>query len=250
VFGECKKRSLPLVIGGDVFDVPTVSEALKNVFVAASRGTDVYAIAGQHDLPYHSWKNVNKSSFGVLWNTGIIKSLEKIGRFAHWGEDVSGKETGLLFLHTLVYEFDVPFYLEEKAVTAQELLKKYPRAKYIFCGDNHSGFVYTQDSRSVIVSGCLNRQTTDKKEYLPKILIIDTETGRVEHVFVPDATDIVDDRYLVKRHERDGRIVAFAAAIKGSKALSLDFKKNVEVALVGQIFKNDNTKSIIQGVIQ
>ena len=79
----CESRGIPLVLGGDVFDTPTVSfEAYNAVYAVLKRFSHgVYAVWGNHDMLYRSRENVRKCSLYALIQSGVVREL-------HAGEDV------------------------------------------------------------------------------------------------------------------------------------------------------------------
>jgi DNA repair exonuclease SbcCD nuclease subunit len=178
------KLKCPIVIGGDLFDETSNPEYLKSMFTNAFKNNDVYAIAGQHELPWHQWNKVDESSFGVLWNTGFIKPIS-FGKYAHYGQPIQG-EGDLLFLHTLIFADKKSMPPNTKAMTAQEALDKYPDFKYIFAGDNHKGFHYrSKDGRHVLVSGAMNTQASDQNE-THYCYFVNTDKDIVEPIEIPD----------------------------------------------------------------
>ena len=58
----------PLLIAGDVFDDPAESVAIVNKILSLliDVRTPIYAIPGQHDLPFHSLDNIGKSPYRTL----------------------------------------------------------------------------------------------------------------------------------------------------------------------------------------
>lgn len=74
---------------------------------------------------------------------------------------------------------------------------------------------------------------------------VDTSTGAIEQIDIPDDVEVVDDSYLVEKHERDTRIGAFAEAVDNKKAVNLDFKNVVNTGLKSAKFKHKGTKNMV-----
>ena len=91
--------NLPVICGGDVFDKWNSPPELINFALAELPGT-MESVAGQHDLPHHSWPERRKSAYWTLVESGKIKTLdgrwEGEGKFVrrgfYWGEELSGRE--------------------------------------------------------------------------------------------------------------------------------------------------------------
>ena len=255
IFQTCKDKNVFLIIGGDIFNRPQISDYIKTRFIEiiCKYDIDVYIYAGNHDLPYHNWENVNNSSFGIIWsikdNIKNIKSLDKIGKYMHYGEELIGEETGLYFLHKLIFQSRSKMPPNTNAFTAKEILDKYPKAKWIFSGDNHRGFHYEDNGRHLIMAGCINRQHADTKDYDPCIWYVDTDTANVEKIMINDNMDFVDDEYLKNADERDSRIAALLDIIKNSSKVSLDFRENVKIKIM-ELKTSEDVVNAIEDLMQ
>ncbi len=227
-----------LFILGDIFDTPRVAPEIISMFIAGIKDINqsIFILAGNHDLPYHSWNNVGQSSFGVLWNIALtdrdsLLSLPDYYHGAHFGELISNpsypKSTDCLFLHRLVFPSEASKPPAVNAITAQDLLDEYPEYKWIFVGDYHSSYHYEKAGRHVINPGCLTRQRADLITYQPEVAYVDTESGTVEWIEIDDPAMLVTDAYLKKEQERNSRIEAFVESVKKSGQVSLSFMDNL-----------------------
>lgn len=234
------KHSAIVLIGGDIFHRPQVPDYIKNMFISAFLGLEVYAIAGQHDLPWHMLEKIDQSSFGVLRNSGVIKDPVFCG-YAHYGQEPTVKN-GMVVIHESIFATAKDCPPGMKAYTAVEIFDKYPDAKWILSGDIHHGFCERQQGRHLIMGGCMNRQASDMIDYEPKIWFIDTDTDEVRSILIPDDVSMVTDIHIQNKEEREDRITAFVTSIKESKTVSLDFSDNVELAI-----KNDT--ELAEGVV-
>jgi hypothetical protein len=70
-----------------------------------------------------------------------------------------------------------------------------------------------------------------KKNYIPSIYYIDIDKKIFDSIPVPDDGPVVDDSYIKSEEERDSRIMAFIESVKNNGKVSLDFMKNIEIAL-------------------
>jgi len=230
VVSQVKKHDCSLIIGGDIFHKPQVPDFLKNMLMLSFVGQHVYAIAGNHDCPYHSWDNINDSSFGVLLRGGAVSEPEFAG-FSHFGQKVGEIKEGIVFIHEPIFATAKDCPPSMKAKTADQVFDEYPDAKWILCGDIHSGYHIKKQGRHLIMAGCLNRQASNFKDYEPKIWLIDTDANTVEEILVPDDVSMITDEHIAEKSDREDRIAAFVTLIRDAKSVSLDFSNNVFQAI-------------------
>ena len=249
---QARELGLPLIIAGDIFHTPQVSDMLKIIFQFTFSGVKIYAIAGQHDLPYHSWNKVMSSSFGVLISSDTITPPGFSGwDYANYDDEIHSSDdfesdSDILIIHDLVFESEKQIPPNVKAKTAKELLNSNKSYKWIFCGDVHHGFHFEEKGRHVIMAGCMNRQAADMKDYTPRIWLIDTDIDEVVYIPIPDDIEMVDDEYLVKAEDRADRIASFVETIKGTKKISLDYMENVKSAMTSNNFSIKEEQIILE----
>jgi len=224
---------------GDLFHQSVVHPKIVNLLISIvdRYASQFYILAGQHDLPYHRWDDVDNGSFGTIWKLvglGLFHSLTDLGTSAHFGQPGISKVKSdeFVFLHTLTFPHsdEIPPYIKD-AIGADQLLKKYPKAKYICTGDYHHGFIYEEEGRYVINPGCLTVQKSDMIDYQPFIVLVDTETETVKKIFIPSDSKLVTDEYVKSMDERDERIESFVESIEKSGKLSLSFEDNLKEAM-------------------
>jgi hypothetical protein len=233
---------VPLTGTGDLFHTSRVPDEVLSMIIEEAHKAEygVGIIAGNHDLPYHSWDNVHRSSFGVLWQLAVNHQsgffpLWELGAAANWGLPLpTGPHGDVLFLHRLVFKSKADLPPNVEACTAQELLDEFPDFRWICTGDMHRSFHYTspEDGRHVVNPGCLTRQAADFKDYVPGAWLVDTVEDTVSLVLLPDDEPVIDDAYLKVEAARDERIAAFVEQVKHSGHTTLDFMANVEDALL------------------
>jgi hypothetical protein len=250
ISNQARDNVCPILIAGDIFHTAQVPDILKTMFQRAFYGRKIYAIAGQHDLPHHSWGKVMSSSFGVLMGSDTIESPVFFGcDCANYNGAITSVDTmdsDILVIHDLVFESEKQIPPNVKAKTAKELLVSNKSYKWILCGDIHSGYHFEEKGRHVIMAGCMNRQAADMKDYTPRIWLIDTDTDEVVYIPIPDDVEMVDDEYLVKAEDRADRIASFIETIKGTKKISLDYIENVKSALTSNNFSIKEEQIILE----
>lgn len=231
------KKDCDLFIVGDLFDTANVPARIISMLINefSKINNKVYILAGNHDLPYHSITNIENSSIGIFRNLSRKHHKIKFGmtEFGHWSNfngTVKGSESGILFIHKLIFDSAKSIPPNCAGITAAQFLEE-NKYKWVFSSDNHKCFHYEKNDRHIINPGCMIRQSSDEKEYKPSVFFVDTEKEIVERIYLNDNVEMVDDSYIKKENERDERIGAFVEQLKSSKKLSLSFLDNIEKAI-------------------
>jgi len=248
VVATAVENDAAIVIGGDIFHKAQVPDYLKNMLINKFRDGNIYAIAGNHDLNFHSWENLNDSSYGVLRYSKIIKDPSFAG-YAHFGKKVEEVKQGIVFIHEPVFATAQDCPPNMKAKTADQVFDEYPDAKWILCGDIHEGYHIKRRDRHLVMAGCLNRQTSAMKDYTPSICLIDTDEDTIDFIDVPDDATMVTDEHIQQKSDREDRITAFVSLIKDSKRVSLDFSENVRTSLLFAKDLDEKTINTIEGLM-
>ena len=238
---QCNQNECDLIIGGDLCHRPSIPDYLKSVFIFELSDLHIYAIAGNHCLRYHSWANVDSSTFGVLLSSGIIKQPDFAG-FANFGQATSEVKNEMVFIHEPIFATEKDCPPNMRAKTAVQVFDEYPKAKWIFCGDIHKGYVVNRQGRHLIMAGSMNRQVSNSIDYEPKIYFIDTDKDLIVPILMPDDVTMVSDLHIKDKKDRDDRISTFISSIKDSETVSLDFSDNVEKEIL-------NTPELSKGTI-
>lgn len=234
-------KKAPIFVVGDVFDSnsDTSFEIISLVQEMASEMGDLYILAGNHDLPYHSSENINKSAVGILLKSDFIHPIKHITKFEKdsWGHSISASnfdeeddyDAQIVFKHTLTLPEKNPLFESE---TPETLVEKFPKAKWIFIGDYHKAFDVKVNGCHVINPGCLIREKSDFKDYQCGVYYVDTEEEIVEFIPIIDDEELVDDSYIIKNDERENRIEEFGNKLKEVEGVSLDFLSNVKKSII------------------
>jgi DNA repair exonuclease SbcCD nuclease subunit len=239
IIDKANKMSCDVCIVGDIFDSSNIPSNVLSMFIkeCSKIKNTVYLLAGNHDLQYHSMENIDRSSIGVLKNISsehnrIKYGMDFYGKWADFNDEIKGKESGLLFIHRLVFNNSKSIPPNVQAGTAQDMLDEFPKAKYIFLGDNHGSFIYEKKGRFVINPGSIYRGEVGQKDYKPSVYYVDTDEGIIEQIFLPDTGPMVEDAYILAENEKEERISAFVEKLKKNEVVELDFMKNIEKALL------------------
>jgi len=231
ILQTARDKKCPLILNGDIFHRAVSSIDLVNLVLAVFleyKDVKVIAIPGNHDLPYHTLENIDRSAYGILEKAGVLKPHPDAFPFGcDNAESVAGHE--LIVIHRLVLEKDPGFYMGSDCMSAHKVLETYPDAKWILTGDNHESFIVKSGGGTLLNPGSMLRQTAAQIDKVPCIYFVDTEKDTVEKIFVPDPPEMVVNDYLLEEKKRDGRIQAFVSQMKTGSGLGLSFEDNLEL---------------------
>lgn len=244
------QHKCPVLLAGDVFDVPKPSPML----LAAALHflpDNVICIPGQHDLPGHSLENLNQSGLFVLKegsNTIILNGIEN-DRYKNffvsgfpWGSDLSGmredERTGfhpsVAMVHTLVQG---PKETNQNIPYGEDcfgIFKTLPGYDLIVSGDNHkSFFVRDKSSGNLLVNpGSLMRMSADQEDYKPCVYLWYAEDNTVEAVYLPIEKNVISREHIEKQTKEDERMEAYKAKLKAGVKIGISFEKNMKQYLL------------------
>lgn len=235
------EKRCPVFVVGDIFHslAETNFYCIQMVQKMARRTREgLYILAGNHDLPYHSTENIDKSAVGILMRSNKIKKIKdyfienEIEDFSAGNFDEETEDAEIIFKHVLCFPDLKSLPPNVDAMTAKDLLEEYPKAKWIFTGDYHQNFHYEKNGRHVINSGCLLRQAVDLKDYQTGFYFVDTDENIVEFNPIIDEEEFIDDTYILREKEKEQRIEALANKIGEVETVSLDYSENVKSAIL------------------
>lgn len=255
------QHDCPVLDSGDVFDQwksPPWLEALALRNIPAQ----FHTVPGNHDLPGHNLKNLEKSSLNVLEAAGKAKILLQLHTVNNiniypfpWGSELTaypepnkGQEShfNVAICHVMTYEGDCP-YPGCEDTEAGRLLRKMKGYDLVLTGHNHKPFVVrSRDGRLLVNPGSLMRTTADQEDYQPRVYLWFAEENEVEAVFVPIESGVISRQHLEKKAERDKRMEAFIENLSGEYEISSQYEKNLEAFFL----KNKVRTSVQQLVME
>jgi len=251
-YGGC-----PIICAGDIFDRYNPPPELINFAIRFL--PKMFAVPGQHDMPYHKYDDLDKSAYQVLVNAGVIEDLKYDKTVWHkklvlygvpYGFDIPmfekfpGNRVNVLVCHKYIWDSEEHAYLgvgrDSKWTRWKKVLKGYDVAVF---GDNHCAFVTGVPGLNVVNCGCLIRRKFDEKRYSPSVVEL-RDDGTVcrrlldvsEDKWMEDAT--VESNFC--REELDGAI----EALGGLSSSSLDYRDAVNRVLESGVV-SDRAKEIL-----
>lgn len=239
----------PILCAGDVFDRWNSPPELINF--AIERLPQMYAIPGQHDLPYHELGNIEKSAFwtmvladriigdpvrlvlewrerklavdGYPWGTEI-----KVGRSTTScdGSSSANKLLHVALVHKYVWTMGKGYPgAPEEGKTINFSMPGYDVAVF---GDNHQSFYTRCDGGSVVVNpGCLIPRKSDERGIGSSVYLL-KEDKSIERVRLDTSEDkwIETDDVKTAEAELSG-MQDFLDEIRSLDSDSLDFEAAV-----------------------
>ena len=183
------------VIGGDIFDSSTVNDAVKHRLISTLRKFKhvPYAIWGNHDMRYGGADFNNMTSLGNLFVSGVLHELSYVdfGNFVLTGGGFKVETVGkpqIAVRHALLNMPDTwamqldDFTTEDKCI--------------VLMGHDHTDYaepLVIGDNIRVYRPGSLTRTKRVNEDLrIPRFLVIDTDTFRVESFSIPVARDFND----------------------------------------------------------
>lgn len=239
-------KDAPIIVVGDLFhsNSDTSFECINMVQKLADCSGELYILAGNHDLPYHSSENIDKSAIGVLLKSENVFKIEdlfeklNLNYSASNFDEPDNESAEYVFKHILTMPSKDKMDFVD-CETPETLLEKFPNAKWIFTGDYHHNFHYEKNNRHVINSGCLIRQVADMKDYQCGVYFVDTDENIVEFIPIIDNEELIDDSYITKENERENRIDDFVSKLQSTQSVSFDFIDNVQKSMIANQFTED-----------
>lgn len=259
---------VPLFIAGDVFHHWKPSPwLLSQVMNSFPEHEGCYCIAGQHDLPQHAMNRITEAGLETLARAERVsispEGLQhEIGGVlsvygANFGQtppckdpfpDFEGRKA--LMLHEMVYQdkSHLPYPGAPAEGRSKAVLKRYPWADLIVCGDNHEPFTVTLGKRVLVNCGSMMRSSADQKNHKPSIWAYDPGSNEVERVYIPIEKGVVSREHIEKREERDEKMEAFVSRVQQDYEVGLSFRRNLKQHIAANTISS-GVKEILKEVV-
>jgi len=241
IFQFAKEHEAVILKAGDLFDSPKASHYLTSTYIDLYRKyrRPVFAVAGQHDLRYHT--DLKNSPFNVLLSAGLIKhassepfDCEETHIYgADWGQNVPKIKSKDYFNILIIHRMIIPSKKEKlwegqtDYTLADSLLGK--GFDLIVSGDNHRGFIIDSHKGTLINCGSVMRMTKAQINHKPFVVLYNTMAKEYKQVFIPTkpAKVVFDLKKLEEDKEHDEKIEAFVKGLNEHKDMGLSFQDNL-----------------------
>lgn len=235
-----EKHKAPIIVAGDIFHEWKSSPWLINKCL--KKLPKMYVIAGNHDLPNHSLKQVKKSALITLIISKRLVKLdyEKPKKFKnilvygfHYGMEPvnTDREPGkikIAVIHRLVTSTKDQIWRNTSADEAPSLVKNLTGYDIIITGDNHKTFTCRHNNTLLINPGSFTRQTSAQMEHEPCVFLHNTKTGKTKKIILPHDKEAVSEKHLEVSRQRDERMAKFINKLDDSYEIGLSYINNVE----------------------
>lgn len=239
--GDC-----PIITAGDIFHKWNSPAELIN-WAIANMPPDVYAIPGQHDLPFHNLDDIRKSAYWTLVAAKAIANIDspsflgiRSRLMVHpfpWGaavqlEDGYGGDPDVLHLavvHAYIHKGGSSKHVgasdEDHIDAYAERLNGFDVAVF---GDNHYPFTEkTSTGCTVVNSGGMMLTNSDSKGGSPGYSLL-FDDGSVERVPFDTSADVWSDESLADVISDDAEIGHdLIESLTNLAAVSLDYRQSV-----------------------
>jgi len=244
----------PLVIPGDFFEVPKPGPFMEQWVISLLKEYQVKPIIvpGQHDLPFHSLKEIPDSGLGVLAAAGVIELMDlsdpKKYCWSSYNYTIAGVPYGsvppphwtfpptntrikvLLWHHMVIND---PLWAGQEAEKAGAILRKYKQFDLIITGDNHQSFAISSTlgikeegkARWLINPGSMMRTKINQIDHKP--CVFSWDGNRPIQIFLPIEPDVLDLSKSAEEKVRDERVAAFVERLGTEYDIGLSFKDNL-----------------------
>lgn len=235
----------PVVCAGDVFDRHNPAPELINFAIVNL--PVMYAVPGQHDLPFHNYEDLRKSAYWTLVEAGEIINLEPNNS----AETVTGvrlhgfpfgckptrleNRCGLLIevavVHSYFWSKHTGYIGAPKANHYSNQLGHFREFDVVISGDNHIPFSRRMDDTLLFNCGSLMRRTADQANHRPSVGLLKSD-GSVERHYLDMRGESFDATAHSDNHSSD--FSALVAELEELGESGVDFPMAIRRALEGQ----------------
>jgi len=267
IFKLARKHQCPILIAGDLGNEAQWPNWLLRwfTFKVKKYGVKIYAIPGQHDLPYHRLRHWKKSAIGVLGTAKVINLIGIKGHFAPKeiksfdlipfpygrpivpimkGASSLKSEPMVAMSHQMV--IDRRLWPGQVAIKGHQLLRQFPEYKLILTGDNHTPFVFKYEDRILVNPGSVFRQEADEVNHRPRVYLWYSKSNTVKAVYIPIKKGVVSREHIDEKDERSERLTKYVDQMKLEYKVGTSYKKN----LIKYFRKNEVDKKVKERVLE
>lgn len=267
-----EKCRAPIIYAGDIFNVPDNPAELVNF--AINNLPNGLSIPGQHDLPFHNYKDIQKSSYWTLVEAGNLINLEPycprvIGykdfcvvgfpwmmELRPW-KDISKQQllpekmTKVAVIHKYCWKKEHKYKDAPDQFNYRNQVSSLDGFDVSLWGDNHDPWFSTKTKPIMINNGCFIRRKLDELKYRPRVGIIH-KRGEVEfhyldtseEKFIENKTDqssVIESKFLAETEQ-------FVEKLKEINTTGINFISTVERFLQDNIVSGGVRDVIIKAI--
>lgn len=245
---------------GDIFHKALSPNELVNFLL--SRLPTMYAIAGNHDLPYHSYEDIRKSAFWTLVEAGRVKLIEpnmpmSVGSLLiqgfPYGYDIvpAEKSNGLMLnvamVHAYCWKEGKGYYKASESSHVDRLKKKLKGYDVVFFGDNHQAFRKKYEDVTIINIGGFQRRHSDEYDHEPSAWLLKTSGKVVRHRF-DVSKDVFADCDAEKLETALNGMKEFISELEETQGARFDFSEAVKQYITIEGIKGKLKRELLEAI--
>ncbi len=247
-----KELHCPVVIAGDLFDRAIGTTRLANF--AADECPFAYAVAGNHDLPYHSLERISSSSYGSLIRAKRIIDINGVIRVSSHGVSIAlhgfpfgaplfpckkQADLDIAVVHKFVWSGRSPLagILSDSHIDVVKA--QFPGYDFYIFGDNHGYFL----DGNVVNCGGFYRRATGEENVQPVVAVIYQD--HIEAVAVPVEEDVLTPTGKIKKNETHYDFSGFFESLRQAESLTCDVEQLLHDYLVSHQVEPDVHTAIV-----
>lgn len=206
-----KSLGVPVLCAGDVFHKWNASNALVNF--ALDHLPEMYAVPGQHDLPFHRFEDLEDCAFGTLVKVKKVRLLTPHptlikGAWVYgfpWGFDIESASSTdddklrVAVVHAFIWREGKGFPGAPPEKLVGGYAEKLAGFDVALFGDNHKPFTALAGTCSVWNNGGFLRRNSDERKHKPRVGVLYSD-GAVELRLLDCTTDqfLAEEEALVQ----------------------------------------------------
>lgn len=194
----------PIICSGDILDKWNAPAELINFAIANL--PDMYAVPGQHDLPYHNYEDIAKSAYWTLVQVGRITNLRPgvplgVGSLCLHGFPFGFEPKSLekklapwmdvAVVHKFIWTKSTGYVGAPEENRLKSQLKNLQGYDVAVFGDNHKGFISSsmEEGRTDVINcGGFMRRKSDEADYKPSVGLLYSD-GSIERHYLDTSKD-------------------------------------------------------------
>lgn len=190
---KANKLNVPILVAGDIFHNIRVGLRSINrlIIILKKCKHGVFCVPGQHDKEHHANDMIPTPYFTLIKCEAItdlgkvpVNNIYGIG----WGDDPiieTAPNNSIVVTHFCTTPENPPFFLEDNALSAEDVLNSFSDFKIVITGDYHIPHVLKKDGRLLVNPGCIGRSSKDQVDFQPVVYLVDTEKVTAQEIKIP-----------------------------------------------------------------
>lgn len=248
-----RHNGVPILCAGDLFDRWNSPPELINWCL--DNLPEIYAIPGNHDIPFHQVQRLSKSAYQTLVQAGKVISLLhrptwfKTGRESdpfytlvygfHFGSECEPEKIGggraqvlqLALTHEYVWIKGKSYPGADPSGNLTKRAKVFKKFDTVIIGDNHQGYSATlSDGTNVFNCGTVLRRKSNEVHYRPHVGIV-YASGKVKPHYLNISKDVITEIDHETETPENALMSNFLDELASTQSTSIDFREAIDQAL-------------------